>query len=190
MKRAKWVAGVVVVLAVGYIISSWEEVWLATAYEKFAQDEFVGYGKVISWLPGRDSVTPPQVCVVCAIANGSGEHLHCFDGSYPVFHRGEGIFFFNADPQTPDAIPFRCICPHPAHTHDGPLWVRHPPDLFRYIEELKHGKVARGSVVTVYLPTGEVKSQERHFSSKGHEPRTSPPWWPHPPLIDMTEFEE
>ncbi len=37
---------------------------------------------------------------------------------------------------------------------------------------------------------GEVKTQSRAGARGEPEGRTSPPWWPHPPLVDLREFEE
>ncbi len=52
--------------------------------------------------------------------------------------------------------------------------------------EFAYGDYKPGSVFT-YWENWEIFAQTRHDSG---EQRNSLPWWPHPPLIDLREFEE
>ena len=77
---------------------------------------------------------------------------------------------------------------------DGPVWYRSVDKKISY-SVLEHDQGARGSVTTKWDANGKVIRQHRRplKSTAGGprvETRTSPPWWPHPPPIDLKEFEE
>jgi len=62
---------------------------------------------------------------------------------------------------------------------------------FLYIE-LKNGHPIPDGVATEWDESRRVVGQRRLEGNGPNviETRTSPPWWPHPPLIDLREFEE
>ena len=73
----------------------------------------------------------------------------------------------------------------------GPRWtLYHEPSERAGVivhEKYENGKSLAGSIMTMWGPDGRISSQ--HMNGD-HSVRTSPPWWPHPPLIDLREFEE
>ncbi len=74
---------------------------------------------------------------------------------------------------------------------EGFVWRRYPAGNVDCWEH-KDGQMAPGSFFTQWSASGEVYKQLRHPRFEGDPPgfRDSPPWWPHPPLIDLSEFEE
>ncbi len=70
---------------------------------------------------------------------------------------------------------------------DGPRWWLHAHGTIQYVE-YENGAVKRGSVTTRWDSDGKIREQFRWIEPR--DLRTSPPWWPHPPLIDLREFEE
>ncbi len=73
----------------------------------------------------------------------------------------------------------------------GPRWtLYHEPSGSAgvvFYEEYENGKSLAGSITTIWGPDGRISSQNVIGDNRS---RTSPPWWPHPPLIDLREFEE
>ncbi len=55
----------------------------------------------------------------------------------------------------------------------------------------QRGEEWTDEIETTWNNEGQVIRQRRGVSyASGGPSRDSPPWWPHPPLIDLREFEE
>ena len=81
----------------------------------------------------------------------------------------------------------------PSANVEGPCWVLYKDTGAIMYGNMEDGKLKLGSVATLWdASPGRVMAQSRRLSlSIGDiETRRSPPWWPHPPLIDLREFEE
>ena len=72
----------------------------------------------------------------------------------------------------------------------GPWWQLYPSgQIDHYVFENDNQKP--GSVHTRWGSDGEIIYQLPAWTKgRAQEYRYSPPWWPHPPLIDLREFEE
>ena len=79
----------------------------------------------------------------------------------------------------------------------GPCWRLWASESIEY-EEYENGKIKHDSITSRWNSDGKIVWQARGpvsllalpYGSPKPETRTSPPWWPHPPLIDLREFEE
>ena len=71
----------------------------------------------------------------------------------------------------------------------GPQWIRHSDGRTTYFV-WESGEVKSGSISTQWNPDGRVYRQLDESPYPVFEERLSPPWWPHPPLIDVSEFEK
>ncbi len=77
---------------------------------------------------------------------------------------------------------------HQGQQH-GPNWEIQRDGVVGHFE-FENGDIREGSVVTAWGSGGRVFEQFRWPERRAEDRRTSPPWWPHPPLIDLREFEE
>ena len=69
---------------------------------------------------------------------------------------------------------------------DGHVWKKLPSGVIAHFE-LDHGQLARGGFTTYWRTDGCVNHQ---YANGVQSYLIFPPWWPHPPLIDLREFEE
>ena len=123
-RRPLIIAAVVTVAALACVVPWWEDVWLFVAYRELRDDDSIRqhglvfqYIKRAPWIPGKDKITPNQLCVFCQKPTKDGEtsHDHCADGWFVRDSQLLSIEFFRPIYSEADETVALCTCPtcHP-----------------------------------------------------------------------------